>query len=131
MRPYTALVLVATLLFAGCASPTQPAGRPKAADSSDLVNPVARGEQLFTSRPCASCHTLDGIARGTVGPDLSHVGSVAAHRKPDSSAEDYLRESIVDPDAFTVPGYSRGIMPRIPLEPRQVDDLVAFLRTRQ
>jgi hypothetical protein len=68
-------------------------------------------------------------ARGTIGPDLSHVGSVASQRKPGTAAADYLRESIVDPDAFTVPGYPRGVMPRVPLDPQQVDDLVAFLRT--
>jgi len=38
--------------------------------------PAARGEQVFTSASCASCHTVRGTsARGTVGPDLTHFGS--------------------------------------------------------
>jgi cytochrome c oxidase subunit 2 len=35
-----------------------------------------RGEQVFTSAACASCHTVRGTsADGKVGPDLTHFGS--------------------------------------------------------
>ena len=35
-----------------------------------------RGEQVFTSTTCATCHTVRGTsADGHVGPDLTHVGS--------------------------------------------------------
>lgn len=34
------------------------------------------GQQMFVTGPCALCHTVRGTAaRGTVGPDLTHVGS--------------------------------------------------------
>lgn len=34
------------------------------------------GQQLFESRPCLLCHTIRGtLANGTVGPDLTHIGS--------------------------------------------------------
>jgi cytochrome c oxidase subunit 2 len=37
---------------------------------------AARGEQVFTSASCASCHTVRGTtAQGRVGPDLTHFGS--------------------------------------------------------
>jgi cytochrome c oxidase subunit 2 len=37
---------------------------------------AARGEQVFTTQSCASCHTVRGTtANGTVGPDLTHFGS--------------------------------------------------------
>jgi cytochrome c oxidase subunit 2 len=37
---------------------------------------AARGEQVFTSASCASCHTVRGTsARGELGPDLTHFGS--------------------------------------------------------
>lgn len=36
----------------------------------------ASGEALITHGPCALCHTIRGTsARGTAGPDLTHVGS--------------------------------------------------------
>ncbi|MBA4142598.1 MAG: cytochrome c oxidase subunit II [Nitrosospira sp.] len=41
------------------------------------VNPVlARGRDAFLSASCGECHTIRGTsARGTRGPDLTHVGS--------------------------------------------------------
>ena len=45
---------------------------PAAAATAD----AQRGEQLFMANECASCHTIRGTsATGTVGPDLTHVGS--------------------------------------------------------
>jgi cytochrome c oxidase subunit 2 len=38
----------------------------------------AKGAQVFVSKPCALCHTIRGTsAGGTVGPDLTHLGSRA------------------------------------------------------
>ena len=35
-----------------------------------------RGQQLFRVKPCALCHTIRGTdSHGTVGPDLTHIGS--------------------------------------------------------
>ncbi len=35
-----------------------------------------RGEQLFLQNTCVNCHTIRGVSmQGTVGPDLTHVGS--------------------------------------------------------
>ncbi|MCC6174936.1 MAG: cytochrome c oxidase subunit II [Chloroflexi bacterium] len=37
---------------------------------------IARGQHLFMSSTCVSCHTVAGTnADGTVGPNLSHLGS--------------------------------------------------------
>jgi cytochrome c oxidase subunit II len=37
-----------------------------------------RGQQVFLSNACASCHTIRGTtARGQIGPDLTHVASRA------------------------------------------------------
>jgi cytochrome c oxidase subunit 2 len=34
------------------------------------------GQQVFMSKPCAACHAIRGTsAAGTLGPDLTHVGS--------------------------------------------------------
>jgi cytochrome c oxidase subunit 2 len=39
----------------------------------------SRGEEVFLQSTCVSCHTIRGLsgAAGTVGPDLTHVGSRA------------------------------------------------------
>jgi cytochrome c oxidase subunit 2 len=37
---------------------------------------AARGQNLFIGNGCGACHTVRGtLADGTVGPDLTHVGS--------------------------------------------------------
>jgi cytochrome c oxidase subunit 2 len=47
--------------------------------ANSVSDPLAQqGEQTFFARGCNTCHTVRGtIARGSVGPDLTHVGSRA------------------------------------------------------
>ncbi|HEY8477222.1 MAG TPA: c-type cytochrome [Chloroflexota bacterium] len=128
------LVAVAVLV-AGCAAPS-PNGATTARATDDAANGTvgaSRGRQLFVSRNCGACHTIEGVqgATGTVGPNLSDAASVAGQRKPGVSPEEYLRESITAPDAYVVQGFQGGIMPKLPLTDREVDDLVAFLMTRR
>jgi cytochrome c oxidase subunit 2 len=58
-----------------------------------------RGEQVFLSEACASCHRIRGTsARGQIGPDLTHVGSrstLAALTIPNTKG--YLGGWILDP----------------------------------
>jgi len=91
------------------------------------------GEQVFTGKgACSACHSLDpGIQ--TVGPTLAGIASRAATRKPGYSAEMYLTESIVSPDAYIVEGFQGGIMPANysqQLSEQQLADVVAFLMTK-
>jgi hypothetical protein len=45
-----------------------------------------------------------------VGPSLANVASRASEHKPGLSAEEYIRESILDPNAYIVEGFSDGMM---------------------
>jgi hypothetical protein len=68
------------------------------------------GREIFLgSGGCAACHTIDGISEGVVGPDLTHLGVDAASRKPGMSAEEYIFESIRNPEAFVAPDVNRAI----------------------
>ena len=67
-----------------------------------------------------------------MGPSLYGVATRAATRIPGMAAEDYLRESILDPDAFVVDGFPAGQMLPIyeeRLSTEEIDALVAFLMT--
>jgi cytochrome c oxidase subunit II len=95
---------------------------------------AASGKQIFTegAQPaCSSCHTLaDAGSTATVGPNLNHLAARAGKRKPGTSAKEYVRESILDPTAFTVKGFPRGVMPgsfREQLSNEQIDALVGYL----
>ena len=109
------IALVACVLAVACAEPR-------------ATDPVQRGQQVYRQKSCASCHQIGGDG-GTVGPPLTHIGTVAASRKPGASAEDYIRESLLDPGAYVVPGFPdtmpRGLVRDMSQE--DFDDLVLFL----
>jgi ferredoxin/mono/diheme cytochrome c family protein len=91
------------------------------------------GQQVFESSQagCTVCHAVDpGVE--LVGPDLSGVALLAGERVSGLSAEGYLRQSILDPDASLVEGYPAGQMLDIyeeTLTGDEIDALVAYLMT--
>jgi mono/diheme cytochrome c family protein len=88
------------------------------------------GDQIFVAAGCGSCHALAKAGtNGNIGPSLEDLASAAAQREPGTSAEDYVRQSILDPDAFTVEGFQAGVMPSYQgrLNDRQVQALVDYL----
>ncbi len=90
----------------------------KAADGGEAL-----GKQTFTDLGCGACHALaDAGTTAQVGPDLD---TVLAGADPD-----FIRESIVDPNAKVAAGYQPDVMPKnfgeaIPKE--QLDALVEYL----
>lgn len=100
----------------------------------DMDDPVARGQQVFLESGCTGCHAMEGLSTAAIGPNLSQIATVAATRNPDQSAEEYIRESILNPSSFLVEGFLDNLMPKnfgeiIPTE--QLDDLVAYLLAQQ
>jgi cytochrome c oxidase subunit 2 len=92
---------------------------------------AALGKQLFAANGCGGCHTLAAAgSSGTVGPNLDKLVQDAAKYAKGKPPAAYVRESIVSPNAFVVPGYPRGTMPQTfgkQLTPQQIDALVQFL----
>ena len=102
-------------------------------DISELVpeeitgaTPEERGSQLFVSVGCNACHSLDAEVT-IVGPSMAGIADRAATRTS-LSADDYLRESINEPEAFIVPDFPNSmVIPK--LDAGQVDDLIAYIKT--
>lgn len=101
LRAGAAGILAAALVAAGCAAkkPAKP------------ETPVEQGKRVFSELGCNACHSVDGTAgvgptlKGLYGSEVKLVGGGRA------TADDaYLRESILDPDAKTVEGFSKGVM---------------------
>ena len=85
------------------------------------------GEQIFTAAGCAGCHKLTKAgANGTIGPSLDDLAS-----SPDikGNPEDYVRESILNPDAVIAQGFNAGVMPSFDgkLTDKQIQALVQYL----
>ena len=92
---------------------------------------AADGKQLFASNGCGGCHKLAAAgSSGTTGPDLDNVLADAKKYAKGASASEYIRQSIVSPNSFVVPGFPRGTMPETfgkQLSKQQIDALVQFL----
>jgi mono/diheme cytochrome c family protein len=88
---------------------------------------VEAGKKAFTDNGCGSCHTLEAAgSNGTVGPDLDKLKTYAADAK--KPLDQFIHESIVDPNAYVEKGYPKGIMPAFSSLPKStIDALVAFL----
>jgi nitric oxide reductase subunit C len=121
-------------------------GRPGRHQAAAAGGDAGRGAKLYATLPCASCHDISHPwPGGAVCPNLGNIATEAARivRRADyrgraRDAAGYIRESIVDPNAYIVPGPSyrqadgQSVMPkdfRQSLTPAQLDDLVAFLLT--
>ena len=153
----TYLLLALTSLFLGCASSagvtptrttisTAASARPTAASPSTAApaGDPAKGQHVFASQPCSSCHDISRpYPGGAICPNLGNVAEEAArivksaeyHGKAHDAAG-YIRESIVDPNAYIVPdpryrqSEGQSVMPKNfaqVLTAGQIDDLVAFL----
>jgi mono/diheme cytochrome c family protein len=91
------------------------------------------GQRVFNASGCGACHALEGVpgAAGTVGPPLSDIGSIAATRKPGMTAEDYIRESIVNSTAFIAPGFAPVMPSGLVNNPTDLNNLVEFLASQK
>ena len=90
--------------------------------------PGQAGKSVFVNNGCNSCHTLKAAgATAKVGPDLDKLPAEAkATGKPLAA---FVRESIVNPDAYIAPGYPKNVMPKTfsQLPKSQLDALVQYL----
>lgn len=109
-------------------------------DVVESVDPalLEAGMATYRAQYCGICHTLTAAeTRGTFGPEHDGMGTIAAERIADSSYSgaaatpaEYIRESIVEPQAYLVPGYattSHRMPPYAHLDAATLDGLVAFL----
>lgn len=104
----------------------------------ELAASVARGQALFTTLvpeagfSCSQCHNVDNETR-LIGPGLLGIGERAAARVEGTSAEDYLHESIVSPNAYIVEGdpvYPENLMPQVygdVFSEDQITDIINYL----
>jgi len=91
------------------------------------------GAILYESRGCSTCHSLDGTVRD--GPSFLGVFG-GTHAMNDGSSflvdENYMRESILDPQARIRSGF-QGVMPTFQglLRDREISALIEFIKVQQ
>ena len=118
---------------------------PPAIEGEPVIDPLAvgnpeKGREIFENggekypdKPqyhCVRCHSLDGTEG--YGPSLQGISKRAGGRVPDLSAVEYLRQSILEPDAYIIEGFSHqmGRIHSVLLNEEEIDDLTAFMLTQ-
>jgi cytochrome c oxidase subunit 2 len=83
----------------------------QASNFLETMSPVDAGRKLFQVRGCMQCHSMDGSAK--TGPTLQGVFGRVEQMADGTSLtvdENYIRESILEPNARIVAGYE-PVMP--------------------
>jgi mono/diheme cytochrome c family protein len=105
-----------------------------------------RGQSLTeTTYACVACHITGPTGPGwrasadNATPKGEGIGTRAQHRFTDAgytgaakSADTYLLESIIAPNAFVVTGFTSGLMPQnfgTQMPPQDLADIIAYLDT--
>jgi sulfur-oxidizing protein SoxX len=140
MRRFTVFFLILALIVVACGGSNGGGGQEATPTTATGVSgDAAAGEELFhqttiDSQPgCITCHSLEPDTV-LVGPSMAGIASRAGSRVSGESAQEYIHQSILNPDAYTVEGFSAGVMPAgfaDALSEQQVNDLVAYLMTLQ
>ncbi len=130
-----ALITVGTTGFymmVGQAVPQKEVQAPEVIEIAEDVSTeemVQIGKTIYDGKGiCFTCH-----ANTSRYPDLQDIASRAATRKPGSSAIDYLAESLYEPGAYIVEGFTPGMpevnKPPIGLTDPEILSVIAYLQT--
>jgi cytochrome c oxidase subunit 2 len=101
--------------------------------ATEGLTPVDLGAKVAAEQGCLSCHSLDGSR--LVGPSwLGLFGSQQVFEDGTSATadEEYLRTSIVDPNAEIVQGYPANVMPQDYAErltEEEINGLIAYIKS--
>lgn len=91
-----------------------------------------KGEKLFNSKGCVACHSVDGGTR--TGPTWKGLFAAKGHSVDGGTVdvdENYIRESILEPNAKIAKGFPAGVMPSFQgqLTEDQLVALVEYIKT--
>jgi mono/diheme cytochrome c family protein len=124
---FVIVTVLAALLLSACGG-----GGDSGSDAAADAGAALYGQDIIGAQPgCKTCHSLEA-GQVIVGPSLAGAGSRAGTTVSGMSAEEYLQQSILEPDAHLVEGFPAGTMPKVwgtELSEEQIDQLVAFLMT--
>jgi len=125
-----AVFVLAALLLAACGG-----GGEEGAGAGDAQRGKALYEQTIigpnAAPGCTTCHSTEP-GKVLVGPSHAGIATIAESAEPGKSAEQFLKESIINPNAHVTEGFTAGIMYQNyskDLSEQEINDLVAYLLT--
>jgi len=114
----------------------QPAASlPKEGDFTKIVSELPKGNpdngtKLYNTKGCVGCHSLEKGKR-LVGPTFYNVYEDAAKQVPGMGVDEYLYQSIVNPNAHVVATYQPNLMPQTfaqQFTPQEMADMLAWFK---
>jgi cytochrome c oxidase subunit II len=125
---------IATAVVLRSGGPGEPAAPVSAAAVTAPPTSAAglydQGRVFFQARGCIGCHSVSDkglVSRMPMAPDLSGLAQRAASRRPGLAAEEYVKESVRQPQAYIVPGFTDIQMPTLPVSDADLQAITAFL----
>ncbi|HKF29173.1 MAG TPA: cytochrome c oxidase subunit II [Candidatus Binataceae bacterium] len=95
-------------------------------ENENASRAISEGAKIFANSPCTTCHRIDGVSKGYIGPSLSHFGTRATLAGGIlSNTPVNVAKWVTDPEAIK-PGAQ---MPKLGLRGEQLNDLVAYLES--
>jgi mono/diheme cytochrome c family protein len=97
----------------------------------------ARGEQIYNNQPggCGACHTAGITAPATKGTWSRAVNQrLKDPANAGKTPEQFLAESIINPNAYITPSFAGSIMPQTfgtVFDVKDIKDLIAYLKTQE
>jgi cytochrome c oxidase subunit 2 len=101
-------------------------------ETIDFGNPAEAGKKIMARKGCTGCHQIPGAPASTVQAPSFARGIFGKTEELTSGSvqvdENYIRESIVNPQAKIVKGYL-PIMPIIPVTDQEIDAIIGYLKS--
>lgn len=131
------VICISLLILAACGGGNTSTNTP--AEEPAPVGDAANGEALFAQPTigannapgCITCHSLEPDVV-IVGPSQAGLATRAETRVAGQSAEEYIRTSITEPNAYVVEGFAEGVMYQnyaTDLTAEEINDLIAYTLT--
>lgn len=91
-----------------------------------------KGEKLYSAKGCVACHSVDGSTK--VGPSWKGIAGKAREFADGSKAsadDNYIRESILNPNTKIVKGFNAGVMPTFQgqISEEQLNALLEYIKS--
>lgn len=103
-------------------------------DAEQGLSLLELGKKHYTDKGCVACHSLDGNI--VVGPSFKGLfgrkGEFDTNEKYEAD-ENYIRTSILNPNANVVKGFQKGLMPAYQgqLTESEVNALIEFIKNQK
>ena len=101
-------------------------------ESDEGLTLAQKGQKLYNDKGCVACHSIDGTIK--VGPSWKGLFSLKDHEMDGGLKvtvdENYVRESILEPNAKIVKGFPKGVMPTFQgqITEEQLNAIIEFIK---